>query len=123
MIIYMCRIVTGLVPNPELEWTYNDRTNIKVKPSYCHSAPAALGQNNMGQKFLLKRTQTLQHSNIKHQGTRRHKNSNQKTRRPVESEIRQISLKNSRETCMTHLQVIAIPPTSNSLLSPKQSKQ
>ena len=40
MIIYVYKIVIGLVPNPGLEWAYKERINIKVKPSYCHSAPA-----------------------------------------------------------------------------------
>ena len=40
MIIYVYKIVIGLVPNPGLEWTHNERTKIKVKPSHCHSAPA-----------------------------------------------------------------------------------
>ena len=40
MIIYVYKIVIGLVPNPALEWTYNERTKIKVKPSHYHSAPA-----------------------------------------------------------------------------------
>ena len=40
MVICVYEITISLVPNLGLEWTYNERTKIKVKPSYCYSAPA-----------------------------------------------------------------------------------
>ena len=40
MIIYVYKTVIDLLPNSELEWSYNDKTRMNVKPLYCHSAPA-----------------------------------------------------------------------------------
>ena len=39
MIIYVFKLVTGLIPKPGLEWTCNYRIRTNVEPSYCHSVP------------------------------------------------------------------------------------
>ena len=80
MIIYMYKIAIDLVPNLGLEWTYNERNQNRGESIIVLSLCTCMGQNNTGQKFLLERTQTLQHSTNKHEETRRHKNYNQKIR-------------------------------------------
>ena len=49
MIIYVYKIMMGLVPNPGLEWTYNKKTKQNQGETIVLSLCTCMGQNNMGQ--------------------------------------------------------------------------
>ena len=40
MILYIYKAITGLLQNPGLKTEYSMRTKTRIKPTYCHSAPA-----------------------------------------------------------------------------------
>ena len=40
IIIYMYKIIIGMVPNPGFDKEYNPRTKIRVKPKVCNNAPS-----------------------------------------------------------------------------------